>query len=291
MLIKSLSRKSGTFKQLFNYINKGAEKNQRLGHNLNFSDSVLSQFIGNDKFRPRRKNGVFVYHEILSFNAQDKEIKQEEILSLAQEWLNLRASKSLAYGVIHTHQENIHIHLMISANEIRSKKKVRLSIKEFNQAKVDIEKLQIEKYPHLKNSICQQSKSKTKSLSHNEFEKKRRGKAPSKKEILKSIIAEATQEKNFEEFLKQNNIEIYKRGKNNGVIFEDKKYRFATLGFDPKLDERVLKQKEMGQQEKSKIKVKTDREKNIEALQKLKKRDEKAKERDKDKDNDRDFER
>lgn len=33
-------------------------------------------------------------------------------------------------------------------------------------------------------------------------------------------------------------MEIYTRGKNNGVIMQGRKYRFATLGFEEKLDER-----------------------------------------------------
>ena len=288
MVIKSLSRKSGTFKQLFNYINKHSENNQTIEHNLKFTESIISQFKENDKFRPNRKNGIFVYHEILSFDARDDKIKQEEILFLAQQWLNLRASKSLAYGAIHTHQDNIHIHLMISANEIKSKKMLRLSKQKFKTAQLEVEKIQIKKYPHLTHSICQQNKSKKKYITNKEFYNKKDDKQKSKKEILKSLIEKATQEKNFAEYLKNNNIEIYKRGKNNGVIFENKKYRFATLGFDPKLDKKVLEKKHSKKQEKSKKqKPKTKREKNLEALQKMKKRDDLEKEREKDKDFDR----
>ncbi len=273
MVIKSLSRKSETFKQLFDYINKNAEENQKLEFNLRFNQSFLSQFIENNKFRLKRKNGIVLYHEILSFDARDKDIKQEEILFLAYKWLDLRAPKALSYGVIHTHQDNIHIHLMISANEIRSKKKIRLSQMEFNTVKKELEKIQIEKYPHMKHSICQQNKSRKKNIYDKEFQIEKNGKRISQKNILKDIIKKAVSKENFTKYLKKHDIEIYKRSKNNGIFFKNKKYRFATLGFEPKLDEKILK--------KQKLKSKTDQEKNIEILQKLNTRDESERDQEK----------
>jgi hypothetical protein len=288
MVIKSMSwksKKSSKFTEIYNYLHKRAdEKCQTLKYNLKHSQDIIEQFKQNYKLTPRRKNGVIFYHEVLSFNAKDEALKQENLIFLAENWLDLRAPKNLAYGIIHTHQNNLHIHLIISSNEIGRAKKHRLTKKQFKNAQIQLEEIQKQKYPHLTNSICQKPSERAKKnknkYSQKEYNRYKRTKTISKKDKLKSIIYEATQQSDFKKYLKAHNIKIYKRGKNNGVIFNNKRYRFNTLGFDPKIDEVINKKKT--KEQKAEPKPKTQREKNIKNLQNLKKRDELEKEQERD---------
>ena len=238
MIIKSLSRKTPSFRQLYNYINKQAEPNIFFTHNLLEKKDTVEQFRENIKDIPKRKNGVCLYHEILSFHTQDKNITPELVIDLGKDWLSLRAPNNLGYGAVHTHKDNIHIHLMISSNELMAKHNLRLTKKEFKQIQIELEKKQIEKYPHLKKSICQSPETKNlHKRKKNEIPQFKRTGELNQKDQLKIILNQATQEKDFAEYLKLHGIEIYKRGENNGIICQGKKYRFATLGFEPKLDE------------------------------------------------------
>mgnify|MGYP000206355555 CR=1 FL=1 len=281
MIIKSISWKSGSFKKIYSYLHKKADReNQTLTYNLKPNEDIIKQFKENYEFTPKRKNGVIFYHEVLSFNAQDKDIQQQDLIYLAEEWLNLRAPKNLAYGIVHTHQANLHIHLIISSNAIREKTKHRLTKKEFKQAQLQLEQIQQEKFPHLTHSICQEPQKKDRNkYTLKEYHRYQRTKTTSKKDRLKSIIFEATQQPDFEKYLKSHNILIYQRGKNNGVVFENKRYRFNTLGFDPKLDLDMKKKREKEKQEQKPL---TQREKNIKILQEAHKRDEERRKRDKD---------
>ena len=50
---------------------------------------------------------------------------------MGQEYLRQRAPEQLAYGVIHLDTDHIHLHLMVSANRVRSADRVRLSKADF----------------------------------------------------------------------------------------------------------------------------------------------------------------
>ena len=63
-------------------------------------------------------------------------------------------------------------------------------------------------------------------------------------------------------------------------LWRKKRYRFNTLGFDPKLDEVIQKQKN-NEREKDK-EPKTQREKNLNNLKNLKKRDDVEREQERD---------
>jgi hypothetical protein len=65
--------------------------------------------------------------------------------------------------------------------------------------------------------------------------KYKRGKK-SKKEFIKeklyTIFKSSRNKKEFESNLEKSGFTFYKRGKSNGVKFNNKSYRFKTLGFD-----------------------------------------------------------
>ena len=285
MIIKSLSRKKASFKQLYHYINKQADKTSIFTHNLRQNEDIIKQFQDNQKLVVARKKGNCLYHEVLSFSNKEQNITLEEIKDLAEKWLELRADKNLAYGAVHYHKTNKHVHLMISANELLQRHNLRLTKEHFKEAKIKLEEFQRVRYPHLQLSLCQELKDKKQNpLKDKEYQRYKRTEAVSDKDKLKSIIYQATQEKDFERYLKAHNIEIYKRGKNNGIIYQDKKYRFNTLDFDPKLDElqkqktrenlrEVERKKEEPQKEKPNPERDDPQAEILKTLQKLKERD------------------
>jgi hypothetical protein len=162
MIVKSISWKTPGFHELLKYV---TEKHKIVGtpitQNLPVRDaadlrSVQRAFLANARHLPPRKNGVILYHEILSFSPADREHLTPEILTdLADHYLALRAAEALAYGTVHMERNHPHIHVVISGNLIRQEKKLRLSRPQFAGVKRAIEAYQQERYPELSHSLVQ----------------------------------------------------------------------------------------------------------------------------------------
>jgi len=273
MIIKSLSIKEKRFKQLFNYINKEAEKGSIFTSNLLVNKNITEQFFENAKLVPERKNGVYMYHEILSFHKDEVEISNEILQDLLSDWVELRAPKNLIYGAVHREKDHTHIHLMISSNGLNEKKKLRLTKNQFKKIKLELEKKQIEKYPHLRKSICQDLTQKRNISRKFGDLKAQKGKNKlTEREQIQNLINQAIKSPNFKEFFKSQNIEPYKRGKNDGVLFQGKKYRFKTLGFEPKIEQIFQPKEKVAEKEKTK---EYDIDEDLKAFQDFQKGDEK----------------
>jgi len=80
------------------------------------------------------------------------------IRKLTEYYLQLRAPHALAMAEVHFDTANPHVHVMISANELHSNKRVRVSKRDFADIKTALEQLQIELYPKLTKSVCQKPK-------------------------------------------------------------------------------------------------------------------------------------
>ena len=89
MIIKSMPRKNGSyrsFQQLYDYITRddGCDKRFNFSHNFfaDDRDSILNEFVRNAGYIPKRKNGNYLYHEILSFTRSSRlsEFEQLEII-------------------------------------------------------------------------------------------------------------------------------------------------------------------------------------------------------------------
>jgi len=160
-VIKSMSRKGNpNFKKIVDYILKKQDRPAWLVlHNMDVNPSdkegILEAFKTNDEFRKVRKNGACYYHEILSFSDLDKEVLLQNpwiMEDLTREYLNLRTN-GIALGYPHLDQTNaLHVHMLLSANELESSKSIRISKSQFRKIKRIIEEIQIERYPEVKNS-------------------------------------------------------------------------------------------------------------------------------------------
>lgn len=260
MIIKSMSRKRPECGELIAYLLQPEKTtpDEHVSQDPLFRNfpaespttmSALQKvFEGNAKQIPRRKNGVYYYHEILSFAAADTPIltKNPKIIGdLAHHYLEQRAPESLTLGVVHHDRDHLHIHLLISANAVGRTKKLRLSKHDFQTIKRETEAYQRTAYPQLTSSIAQ----------NNPMERIRNtAKSPAKptlpantpvkpsknttKTHLQTVLRQAftlCSHQGLEAFLKTHQITLYTRKRAKiptGVVYQGKKYRFSTLGLE-----------------------------------------------------------
>lgn len=243
MIIKSMSRKEPSFGQLINYMGdiEKSDEQYNVYQNL-FSrkhDDLEAEFQQNASHIPKRKNGVYMYHEILSIQVGDKiERKAQKgiLRDIAQEYVRARAARNLAFGTLHDdHDEHLHYHLLISSNAAGESKKTRLSKAEFDRFKKSMEKLVLDNYPELDQKVVINREAGEK-LSQSGAERKRRtGETPKrdeKKAKLESIFENASDKQDLFEKLSAAGMEFYARGKTLGVkdLESGRKHRLKTLG-------------------------------------------------------------
>ncbi|QUI62495.1 hypothetical protein GSF04_08190 [Pseudoalteromonas sp. A22] len=261
MIIKSKSRKVANFDQLYDYMKKGAEKHDGVhvfSRNVytHQREKILQEFIDNSLLFKKRKNSVYLYHEIISITRTQSvsvEKQQDALFHIVQEYVVQRANKNLVYGYMHNDaQNNIHFHLMISSNERGSNKNLRLSKHEFDRAKKHLETWTNKHYPELQQGLVI-NKQAGKKTSHNGAElKKRTGKMPERERVTKALERIFTQSVNKQQFFERlaaEHLEIYTRGKAIGFkdTVTDRKYRLKTLGLESQFTA-MSKQIELTQQ-------------------------------------------
>ncbi len=105
MIIKSMPRKDPSFRQLVSYMGRGGEGTPSVFHNAYWdagtpAGEIVAEFERNAAFLPARRNGTFLYHEILALSGSHglPEAELGKVLSdLAYEYLALRAPGQMAY--------------------------------------------------------------------------------------------------------------------------------------------------------------------------------------------------
>ena len=239
-----MSRKEASFAQLLAYMEKGSSGERApIFQNLHSGtiEDIAHAFEDNASLLQKRKGGVFLYHEVLSFKNNDTllfEDKVEKLQEIASEYLARRSEHSLAYGVIHEDKaHHTHVHLCISSNGLGDSKRVRQSKANFQKMKVDFEKHVLTRYPELGQVV---SIDKVKGISHTPKGgelKRRTGKLNKKEETIKrfqDVFRRSNTKEAFFERMGAEKLEIYTRG--NIIGFLDsatgRKYRLKTLGLD-----------------------------------------------------------
>lgn len=268
MIIKSMSRKSKSFSQLYDYLKR--DKNsfsfvRNMYSNPQNRKELIKEFYQNAKHIENSRGKVFMYHELLSLEKNDLPLeKQKEILyDLAMKYLELRASEQLSLGVIHQDKEHIHIHLMISANKCMDNKRVRLSKKEFSNIQKNLELYKNQKYLELNESKLYQSKKDISKSKKNEQEIKYKRKETTMKDKLKEFFAElfekSTSRLHFENQLKNLGYELYEKGNTIGVSYKNKNYRLKTLSVEKKFKDMFKRFEKTKEREIKRQRVKKDR--------------------------------
>jgi len=249
MIIKSMARKKPSFSQLIKYMEK--EDGERLiyhnfygGDHLE-SNEIIKIFEKNAQLLPKRKNGNYLYHEILSLenngNLQEKEL-YKIIYELSSLYLEKRANKHLGFAVLHKNTDNIHVHFCISANELKSPSRVRLPKSKFSTIQKNLENYILEHYPNLNESkVYTKTKDKDQiKTSNKEQELKKRTKNQSRKEEIKTLLhgifEQANTKEDLNNLLEKSGFRFYTRGQYIGIIDlqnNERRHRLKTLGLLP----------------------------------------------------------
>ncbi len=253
-----MSRKTVSFGQLLEYLNTPEHSCPAILQNLRTKtddlDAIEREFLDNARYLPPRKNGNVLYHEVLSFSDLDRGQITPALENLARKYLELRAPYALAYGKAHLDTDCPHIHLMISANNVSSSRRLRVSRSRFANIKRELEAYQREQYPFLKHSLVidrtsRQTSEKKQATAvplrrRRESERVRRLRKqgrknqPSEKELLRTaLLDELTTAHSGEAFflrLKLLGLRLYRRGRTVSVedMAAGRRYRLKTLGLD-----------------------------------------------------------
>ncbi len=269
MIIKSLGRKAGqgstgsagasrVFGKLIRYMNRGIEEENGkavLWHNFYGQEGMEEAelhnvFTQNASFLKEHKRGNVLYHEILSFSSEylTRGSRFDElermVTDIGHEYLRQRAPKQLAYGVIHRETDHLHLHLMISANEVERRNREWLTKAEFATVQKELEAYVLARYPELGQTLIYgregQSKERLKTQAHEQAMKSRTG-TQSRKEALKNqlhqLFERAQSADDLKRLLDLEGIRVYVRGRSVGVMVREesgleRKHRLSTLGLE-----------------------------------------------------------
>lgn len=249
MIIKSMSRKSRSFSQLYHYMKKGSSRNSEYDfftQNIyaRKDKDIVSEFSANARKVKARKNGNYLFHEIISITKSPQltlEQEKQRLFDIVQRYAQKRCEHNLVTGYLHDEKtNNVHFHLMISSNEIDSSKNQRLTKYEFDKVKKETEKYVIETYPELEQEILINASNAEKKhrQSNKAGEVQRKGGRLEKKEkitkTLRDIFVQSRSMNDVFTYLAEQNIEMYNRGSTIGFITksDNKKYRLKTLGLE-----------------------------------------------------------
>ena len=240
-----MSRKVPSFGQLVGYIDREEDAERyRIRHNLTARDPELirHEFERNASLLQKRKNGVYLYHEILSISRAQglsAEAQKERLYQIAQQYIAARCPDNLVYGGLHHDKEHsFHFHLMISANRAGDPKRLRLDKAQFREIQVKLEEHVLREYPELEQKLAIGKRSDRR-MSRPEAELERRtGERPERQTVLdrvKQALESAVDRDSLLDALGRSDLELYVRGKNLGIIDLEsgKKHRLNTL--DPEL--------------------------------------------------------
>lgn len=254
MIIKSMSRKEASFGQLMDYIDRdGGDEHTRIRFNLlsRDRDRMRAEFEQNAEHMAKRKNGVFMYHEIISITRArgiDLEAQKQRLYEIAQEYMAARAPRNLCYGGLHDDKDHsLHFHLMISANRAGEPKRHRLSKEQFHTIQISLERYVLEKYPELEQKVAIEKTAETRIPKPESELKRRGGKATQREEVSSRIKVALENSRDRESLLREfeaAGLEFYVRGQNIGVIDRKtgKRHRVKTLdtNLPALLQERML---------------------------------------------------
>jgi hypothetical protein len=276
MIIKSMSRKHPSFAQLIDYIEGDAKLKSReysIHHNLythdrdrtqdqsrdtsydqdtnTATDRIKQGFEENARHLRRRKNGVYLYHEILSMSRSQSmtEDEQKRVLKqIVESYLHARGKHNMAYAVMHEDTQNLHFHICMSANAVGDQERTRLSKAQFANIQIELEKYVLKHYPQMEQrAVFHQNqtpeeraermatKDERQRMSDKGEQVKRRGGQSTIRdqvqERLTDIFETATDPRHFTELLEKAGFTLYTRGQSHGVTDSGgNKYRLARLG-------------------------------------------------------------
>lgn len=249
MIIKSMSRKVPSFRQLIGYIDRDEGQEQwRIRHNVFARDPerIRAEFERNGDLLSRRKNGVYLYHEIISITRAEglsPDEQKRRLRDIAENYIAARCPDNMVFGGLHQDKDHsYHYHLMISANRAGETKRLRLSKAQFREIQVQLERHVLQAMPELEQKVAIDKRSEQRK-SRGEAELERRtGETPKKEQVrarLLEALENAQDRDSLMDALGRCDLELYVRGKTLGVTDHEsgKNHRLKTL--DLELADRV----------------------------------------------------
>ena len=247
MIIKSMARKQPSFGQLIAYMGRDADGQadtlltRNLYGHMNSPKAIEAEFLQNHAHLPTRKNGNALFHEVLVLeqNPNISRARQTQILkSLANEYLSRRAPDQLAFGRVHHNTDHAHIHLMISANSIRSSSRKRLTKSRFAEIQREIEALALNRFPELGDRpvYTRERDQNLAKMTTRETEQDLRSQKSNRKEQIKRtfehVLLMARSRSDLEQFLAAADLKLYRRGNQIGLepVSGGRRHRLKTLG-------------------------------------------------------------
>lgn len=243
MIIKVMTRKEPSFRQLIAYIDRDARDTRySLTHNLlgTDADARAAEFEANAGLLRKHQNGTVLFHDIVSITRSTKlglERQKEILEEIVETYVRRRADGHLVYGGLHEHQgQHLHYHLIISANPLGNWKRAHLSKPELRTLQADMEARVLKLYPDLEQSVAMGRKAKGPNLSQPGQELRRRtGKVPERQRVVDTLtkaLTAATDRDDLFRRLTDQRLELYRRGKSVGVrdLDSGRNHRLATLG-------------------------------------------------------------
>ncbi len=254
MIIKSMPVKKADWGYHYSYLAKENNKlfSWNLSGNPHNQDDIINEFKYNYEFLKQNIKAKNVYyHEVISLpetkNYMSEQEQEQALYDLTDKYIYSRANNNLVLGAIHKDSENIHMHLIISANEYLSTKSTRLSKKEFRKIQRDMEIYKNKKYPQLETNhyeLNHKAKNKQKRVEQEINRQKRQTKKQKILNEFKLILNNSNSKQKLYENLKNQKLVLYKHGKYIGLINlsdNNRKYRLKTLekGLDLKLVNKI----------------------------------------------------
>ena len=165
MIIKILGVKNkshGAVGRVLNYIREDKGRinisdGQSMYHNLMYTklDLVAKEFEDNyQNFANVRSNGNICIHVVISHSPLNNDkLTQEMMDEIVQEFLQHNYPDTLAYANHHYSEQNLHSHILIGANNIRSNDSTRLSKTQLRDMHEHMREFVHERYPELNEGI------------------------------------------------------------------------------------------------------------------------------------------
>ena len=247
MILKSLGHKTRSFRPLLRYVARGTEPTQpqSFARNLMVDPSdlaaVTAVFEANARFLQPRQGGNWCYHEII---ALPKAVKQTTkttgeamLFELAAAYVAKRAPRQLVWGRVHWETEHPHLHLVISANALRSPRRVRLPKARFTKMIEELEAWKCQRWPELTHKLWQhRHRYNQQRRSHAEAQVMRRtGRMSYRNRLAETLTAQFARAKGHDDLqatLARSGLTLYRRGQTWGVLeaATGKRHRLRKLG-------------------------------------------------------------
>ncbi len=249
MIVKSMSRKVPSFGQLIGYIDRDEGQEQwRIRHNVMGRDPerIRDEFERNGDLLQRRKNGVYLYHEIISITRAEglsPDEQKRRLRDIAENYIAARCPDNMVFGGLHQDKDHsFHYHLMISANRAGEAKRLRLSKGQFRKIQVQLERHVLQTMPELEQKVAIDKRAEHRKPRGEAELERRTGETPKKDQVRARVLdalESARDRDSLMDALGRNDLELYVRGKTLGVTDHEtgKNHRLKTL--DLELADRV----------------------------------------------------